>query len=116
MINGSINRKSGILVINLPTVNCTYYTASQVGEKEYFYPTETSWMSIENRSEHIRRYPHLPDRIIDNLLNKEANISVINWSKIINEIDGLRFLIYRTSENRVKNSYDLHSPMRRANA
>lgn len=116
MINGSINKKSGIIVINLPTVNCTYYTASQNGEKEHFYPKETSWISIDNRSEYERRYPHLPARIIDNLLNKEANISVINWDKIINDIDGLSFLIHQTSENRIKNSYYLHRPMRRANA
>ena len=28
MFDGKINKKSGIIVINLPSVNCNYYTAS----------------------------------------------------------------------------------------
>lgn len=116
MINGKVNRKSGILVVNLPTVNCSYFTAAHDGEKEQFYPTESSWISIDSRAEYARRYPHLPDRIIDNLINKEAKISVINWDKIINDIEGFRSLINQTCENRLNNTYDLHRKMRRANA
>lgn len=115
MINGKVNKKSGILVINLPTTNCGYFTASQEGEKDKIYPNFTNWINID-RSEYERRYPHLPDRIIDNLVNNEAYISVINWNKIINNPDGLRFLIHKTSENRLNCKYDLNRQMRKANS
>ena len=36
--NGVVNKQSGILVVNLPSVNCTYYTASHEGEKNRVYP------------------------------------------------------------------------------
>jgi hypothetical protein len=34
MFDGKVNKKSGILVINLPTISCDYFTASHQGEKE----------------------------------------------------------------------------------
>ena len=33
MYDGQVNKKSGILVINLPSTGCTYYTASHFDEK-----------------------------------------------------------------------------------
>ena len=42
MINGRKNRRSGILVINLPTVNCSYFTAAHEGEKAVIYPHQTN--------------------------------------------------------------------------
>ena len=68
MIDGSVNKKSGILVINLPSTGCTYCTATHKDEKKIVYPEINSWMSIDERSEYERRYPYLPARIIDNLL------------------------------------------------
>jgi len=116
MINGKRNKRSGILVINLPTTNCTYYTASQNGEKDRIYPGYSNWVSVDTRDEYERRYPHMPARIIDNLINDDATISVVNWNKIVNDLDGLRFLIHKTSENRLNCEYDLHRSMRRANS
>lgn len=85
MYDGQVNKKSGILVVNLPTVNCTYFTAHHAGEKERVYPEIKNWISINNRSEYESRYPHMPARIIDNLLKKDVKISVVNWSKIENK-------------------------------
>ena len=34
MIDGEVNKKSGILIVNLPSTNCTYYTAAHPGEKK----------------------------------------------------------------------------------
>ena len=42
MYDGIVNKKSGILVINLPSVNCNYFTATHNKEKELVYPENQS--------------------------------------------------------------------------
>lgn len=113
MYDGKVNKKSGVLIINLPSTNCTYYTASHEGEKEKVYPENTSWMTIDDRAEYERRYPYLPARIIDNLLKSDAKVSVVNWDKISTDIEKLRFLIEQTFNEKEKCNYDLSRPMRR---
>ncbi|MET2985916.1 TIR domain-containing protein [Aureibaculum conchae] len=114
MINGSVNKKSGILVINLPSTGCTYYTATHSREKEIIYPENKSWTSIDTRAEYERRYPYLPARIIDNLLKPEAKISVVNWNEL--NIEKLRFLIHATFEDKGNCEYDLSRTMKRNNS
>ena len=116
MYDGQVNKKSGVLVINLPSIGCTYYTASHADEKAKIYPQTESRISIDNRAEYESRYPYLPARIIDNLLKTGAKVSVVNWDKIINDLDGLKFLIDKTFDERTGCDYDLSSPMRRANS
>ena len=116
MFDGRINKKSGVLVINLPSTNCTYFTASHKGEKEKLYPEVTSWTTIDKRSEYESRYSYMPDRIIDNLLTKEAKISVVNWNKIENDPSALEFLIEATFNDRVICDYDLSRSMRRVDS
>ncbi len=113
MYDGTVNKKSGVLVVNLPTVNCSHYTATHEGEKERLYPEKSNWMTIANRAEYERRYPHMPARIIDNLLAKGVKISVVPWSKIESEPDNLRFLIEATYSDRTGCDYDLSRPMKR---
>ena len=77
MFDGAKNKKSGVLVIQLPSTNPQYFTAAHgEREKEEIYPPSTVWTSVTTRAEYEARYPYLPDRIIDNLLKKEAKISV----------------------------------------
>ena len=115
MFNGPVNKQSGVLVINLPTTNCTYFTANHgEEEKTKIYPENTSWISIGERKEYESRYPYMPDRIIDNLLNKKAKISVTNWDKV--SVENLRYLIDVTYKDRTECEYDLSRPMRRANS
>ncbi len=116
MYDGKVNKKSGVIVINLPSIDCSYYTACHVGEKERLYPENTEWISISNRSEYEKRYPFMPDRIVDNLLKPDAKISVVNWSKIENDFSALKFLIDATFDDRANCNYDLSRPMRRANS
>ena len=116
MINGAINKKSGILVINLPSINCPYYHVSHEGEKEQVYPENKTWETVNTRAEFERRYPYMPARIIDNLLDPNARISVVNWSKISGNIELLRYLIDATHKDKVKCHYDLSRPMRRHNS
>jgi len=116
MVNGKINKRSGILVINLPCTDCNYYTAAHGDdEKRKVYPDNTSWINITSRAEYERRYPCVPDRIIDNLLKESAKISITNWDKITNDIENLRFLIDATFRNREQCEYDLSRIMRRMN-
>jgi hypothetical protein len=116
MYDGVINKKSGILVINLPSIKCTYFTANHSEEKETVYPECNSWISINSRDEYEKRYPYMPDRIIDNLLNPDSKISVTNWNKIENAPRILEFLIDATFRDRLDRKYDLSRPMRRADS
>ena len=116
MINGKINKRSGILVVNLPSTGCNYYTAAHGDEeKRTVYPDNTSWMNITSGAEYERRYPYVPARIIDNLLKDNAKISITNWDIIANDIENLRFLIDATFRDREQCEYDLNRPMRRMN-
>jgi hypothetical protein len=114
MINGRINKKSGILVINLPSTGCTYFNVTHSGEKEKVYPGNNSWIYIDSRAEYERRYPYMPARIIDNLLKAEAKISVANWNDL--NIEKLRFLINATFEDKASSEYDLSRTMKRQNS
>lgn len=112
MIDGAKNKKSGILVIQLPSTNPKFYTAAHGDvEKESLYHDTSSWISIDKRTEYEKRYPYLPDRIIDNLLKSKAKVSVTSWNKI-NE-DSLDLLIDLTFKDRKECEYDLSRPMRR---
>ena len=55
----------------------------------------------------------MPPRIIDNLLEKKAKISVVEWSKIQADPLKLSFLIDVTFNDRVSCEYDLSRPMMR---
>ena len=115
MYDGAINKKSGILCINLPSIqNSTKLIAAHCEEKK-FYP-EQEWASIsKERTKCKKAHPYLPDRIIDNLL-KNVPISVTNWDDIVNNTNLLKFLLDKTFENRANCDYDLSSSMRRQNS
>ena len=110
MIDGAVNRRSGVVVISLPSTGCNYYTAVHDGEKD-FYPDCNSWVSCD-RAEYERRYPYLPERIIDNLVAPRTPISVTNWNRIADNPDFLRFLIEAAAEGREECEYDCSRPMR----
>jgi hypothetical protein len=116
MFDGKLNKKSGILVINLPSVYCDYYTATHDEEKERVYPETTSWLYIDDRSEYEKRYPYMPERIIDNLLAPGAKISVTPWNKLETNPETLRFLIDAAYKDKAYCKYDLSRTMRRKNA
>ena len=108
-------KKSGILVINLPTINCKYYTAAHGEGEKSLYPS-TTWVSINDREEYEQRYPYMSDRIIDNLLTHKSFISVINWDDIVNNPEKLRYLIDLTFQDKDKAEYDLSRPMKGKNS
>lgn len=117
MYDGKVNKKSGVLVITLPSTGCTYFTAGHGdAEKNLLYQSTTSWMSIDSKAEYERRYPYLPDRIIDNLLASGAKVSVTNWSIIERNWKGFEFLINVAHDDKGNCDYDLSRPMKKKNS
>ncbi len=111
MHDGTKNKKSGIIVILLPSAKSTYYTCGFDNEKS-IYP-EQKWISITERFEYERRFPYMPARIIDNLLKSGVNISVINWDKVT--VENLTLMIENAYKNRANQDYDMTRPMRDRN-
>ena len=116
MIDGTVNKKSGILVVNLPSTGSELcMTGHGSSEKARVYPEISNWVTVDTRAEYQRRYPFMPERIVDNLLTNKAFISVVPWAKAANP-DNLRFLINATFEDRDNCNYDLNRNMRRQNS
>lgn len=111
MIDGVKNKKSGIIVINLPSTGCTNYTASHSGEKENVFPQTKFWTSLD-RDGYKQRYPYMPERILDNLASG-ALISVINWSDV--DSSKLRYMIDRAHDDRAICHYTFERDMMKNN-
>ncbi len=113
MYDGAVNKKSGIVVIMLPSTNESLISTSHGRDEKRLYP-DTTWTSINSRAEYKRRCPSMPERLIDNLLKDKAKISVVPWGRL--SVAVLRTLIELAFRDRVKCEYDLGRPMRRANS
>ena len=114
MYDGSVNKRSGIVVINLPGISDYFSAPYGDEEKQLLYPDIASWMTINQRAEYERRYPYMPSRLIDNLMKSDVKISVVPWGRINGRT--LEFLIEAAFRNRENCRYDLSQPMRRANS
>ena len=113
MIDGQVNKRSGILVVNLPSVdNECVWAAHGEEEKRLVYPDERNWARWSRRSEFEARFPFMPSRIVDSLV-KGVNISITRWDVLT--VARLRFLIDATFAARRSCEYDLSAPMRRRN-
>lgn len=111
MYNGSVNKQSGILVVQLPCTNPIYWTAAHEIEKAVVYPDCTSWSSIAERSTYQERYPFLPERIIDNLLAPKAKVSVTSWDRFSTNLRNLVTMVDAAYDDRAACEYDLSRPM-----
>lgn len=117
MFNGQVNKKSGVLVIQLPSTGCTTYTAAHGDEeKAVLYSDNTNWVSVTTRSDYEERYPYMPQRIIDNLLKSDAKISVTTWDRVTASPDKLKLLLDLTYKDKAACNYDLTRQMRRADS
>ncbi|MGU0126578.1 TIR domain-containing protein, partial [Klebsiella pneumoniae] len=117
MRDSTINKKSGILVVNLPSTNTTYIRSTHgTNEKSEVHPTVTEWFSIDKRSTYEERFPYMPARIIDNFMKSGSYISVVNWNQIENNPETLRKLIDMTYNDREKATYDMSREMRMHNS
>ena len=114
MIDGSVNRKSGILVINLPGISESSWHTMLPGEKSVIYPDyKGDWISVISRSQYENRYPYLPARIVDQLMCTDVTMSVVPWKRVADDPDKLRWLIDKTAIAGRNSSYDLSRKMRR---
>lgn len=108
MIDGQVNKKSGLVVVQLPSTNPIYVqTVHGAVEKEQVYPEISDWISIDTRSEYERRHPFLPARIIDQLVAKDAKVSVTKWNSLGENLDKLALLIDCAYKSRSSCDYDL---------
>lgn len=116
MVDGQKNKKSGIIVVNLPSTGCSSFHAVHDGEKALLYPNVSNWITISERAEFERRYEYVPPRIIDSLLKPGSRISVVNWDLLVSDPEFLRFLVNSAAAFRARCEYDLSRPMKRINA
>ena len=114
MYDGPINKRSGIVVVELPEVSKGHITTAHGDQEKKLYTDVTSWTSVNTRAEYERRYPYMPTRIIDNLLKDKALVSVIPWGRLNSYT--LNYLIDAAYRDRAKCEYDLSRRMRRANS
>ena len=113
MIDGKVNKKSGILVVNLPSTGSDCVQAPHgPEEKQLVHPDITSWYT-PSRHDLEAAYPFMPERIIDNLASN-AKISVVPWRKLT--VERLGFLIDVAFRDRTSCQYDFSQPMRRRNS
>ncbi len=116
MIDGTVNKRSGILVIDLPSTSSNSWQTAYPNEKSEIYPDYNGgWENIETKVTYNSRYPEMPKRIIDNLYKPEAKISVVPWDYVKNDPKKLSWLIEATAQSRSTNIYDLTLPMRMNN-
>ncbi len=113
MYDGAVNRRSGIVVIMLPSVHDCSIHAPRGSEEKNLYP-ESEWVSIGSRAEYERQHPYMPDRLIDNIIKQDVKISVIPWDRLNVQI--LYNLIEMAFRDRGECKYDLSQPMRRADS
>ncbi len=114
MFDGRVNKKSGILVVNLPTIDKeTCWAPHGPEEKRVVYPDQKSWEHWSGKKQLQEKFPYMPSRITDSLV-KGVKISVTRWSVLTTE--SLRLLIDVAFEGRAACDYDLSAPMRRRNA
>ena len=114
MHDGTVNKKSGILVIMLPPTDYGSVQVSHGQSEKALYPDITSWTSVDSREGYESRYPYMPDRIIDNLVSPNSKISVTSWNRL--NTQSLKFLVEAAFQNRSSCEYDLRRPMKRTNA
>lgn len=111
MYDGAVNKKSGIVVVQLPSINPQNVLAANGQEEQNFYPGMNWNPCVDNRGELENSYPFLPDRIIDNLGKTDCKISVTKWDVIWPNLYNLAKLIDWAYDNRLTNQYDLSRPM-----
>lgn len=116
------NKKSSIVVIQLPSTKPQYRTIPYSEEyKQKIYPS-SSWFSIETKKEYEEKYSYLPKRIIDNLITKKSKIAVIHWSDLlISDTESLcpskvQLLIENAYQVNDISEYDMSEKMRKRNS
>ncbi|NKB26398.1 MAG: hypothetical protein GKR99_02080 [Rhodobacteraceae bacterium] len=94
MIDGKVNGRSGIVVIDLPSSGSTSWHAAFPDEKKAIYADyEGPWTTISTKTEYENRYPNMPGRIIENLLKDDVKIPIVPWDRIYGYPERLSYLL-----------------------
>ena len=114
MIDGKRNRRSGIVAVCLygrpkPTIAHKYERESVY----YRYPILDSDKSL---SSYKKEYLGMPQRILDNLIYKNALISVTRWDIIRDSPDKMKWLVNAAFNDRHQCEYRFLRHMRRRNS
>ena len=113
MFDGPVNKRSGILVVNLPPIDTgNVWAPHGAEEKHLVYPEHKHWQSLSGRKEFEEKFPYMPSRITDSLV-KGVKISVTRWDVLTPR--RLRFLVDAAFSSRRSCQFDLSAPMRRRN-
>lgn len=115
MIDGSMNKKSGLLIVELPSAHNGSFHISRVEEKSVMFSEVSGWRNVTDRSEYERLHPYQPELVIDNLVTGKGRFSIVPWAKIENNPEALRLLINGAFRDRQLAEYDLSRPMRERN-
>lgn len=113
------NKKSGIVVIMLPSTGCSKVYAAHDGEKTEVFSNIPSdgWHSVSSHEQCVRDYPNLPERIIDQIMAPNAKVSIANWNDIYPYYpERLATLIDNAYNHRESCDYDMSRRMRRRNS
>ena len=117
MFNGPVNNKSGILVVNLPSAGAgDFCIAPRTDEQGTVYPDRKSNWTLMDEAKYRNWYPYMPERIVDNLVNPKALISVAPWSTIADNPNALKFLVDVAFRDCQSCEYDFSQSMRRHNS
>lgn len=110
MYDGSINTKSGIVVVDM--IGRRTWTYSQ--EVKNLYPNH-SWTN-QSKSETRATFDHLPQKIVDNLVKDGVTITVLPYNDILNVPQRLVEAIKYADKTKESQEYDLSVPMRSKNS
>ncbi len=113
MIDTQLNKRSGIIVINLPTVSQNRRAISQ-REKELVAPHSVNWFPDGNRQEIEDSFKYTPSRVLDNI-NAGAEICFVDWGTVYNNPTVLKELIDISYKRRRTVNYDTSARLRRRN-
>lgn len=113
MYDGKMNKKSGILVIQLPETLPQYFHAGHGKDEKELYKSQ-NWVTVSNE-EYDRRYPYVPQRIMDSV-KKNVAISIVQWTDVINDsqkqssFPTLKKLVDLANRDKVNCDYDFTRP------
>jgi hypothetical protein len=116
MIDGPINRRSGILVITLPTIpNESYFTCNEEEKLIVYGLANNVWRTVQDMRGYEQAYPHVPRRILENNLSGRAQISIAPWDLVYGNAARFSYLLRSARDRIPTNNYDLSRPMRKKN-
>ena len=118
MRDGAVNKKSGIVVILLPSVTGTntHVYAPNGNDEHALYPELSNWHGIESKDALMwGGFEYIPERIVDSIM-AGAKISVTTWNAIVKDSSILAKLIALAHENKENCEYDFSRPMRMRNS